>query len=67
VSEITFAATPGYNYSVRFGSDDIKRDKVAASSAASQSMTIQNFKNIDQVYIPPARNASNESLTETDL
>ena len=67
MSEITFAATPGYNYSVRFGCDDIKRDKVAASSAASQNMTIQNFKNIDQVYIPPARNASNESLTEADL
>ncbi len=68
VSEITFAATPGYNYSLRFGSPVIDIDKVAVSSADTQNSTIRNFTRSDQIFINPKRNISNFSnMTAIDL
>ena len=43
VSEIGFTATPGYNYSLRFGSQAINKDKVSASSSVLQNITFKNF------------------------
>jgi hypothetical protein len=39
VSNVAFAATPGYNYSLRFGSQAINPQKVAASAVMSSALS----------------------------
>ena len=68
VSEIGFTATPGYNYSLRFGSQAINKDKVSASPSELLSISIKNFTKADQIFIPSNRNFSMmTNLTEVDL
>ena len=68
VNEIGFTATPGYNYSLRFGSPAINTEKVATSASEVQNYTIKNFTKTEQIFIPSQRNISQYiNMTEFDL